>query len=84
MKTGKVSGLLAASLKLIAASVEEGIQVMAKICQGVQDGSGMPVEWALSMVDAIFKVKGDIRNCSCYGSMKLHEHGTKVVERVSS
>ena len=26
--------------------------------------------------------EGDIRNCSCYGAVKLLEHGMKVVERV--
>ena len=31
------------------------------------DGFGMPVEWALSIVVPIFKWKGNIRNCSCYG-----------------
>ena len=30
----------------------------------------------------IFKGKGDIRNCSCYGAVKILEHGMKVVERV--
>ena len=25
---------------------------------------------------------GDIRNCRCYGAVKLLEHGMKVVERV--
>ena len=30
----------------------------------------------------IFKEKGDIRYCSCYGTMKPLEHGMKVVERV--
>ena len=42
----------------------------------------MPAEWALSMVVPIFKGKGDIRNCSCYGAVKLLEHGVKVVEWV--
>ena len=27
-------------------------------------------------------VKGDIRNCSCYRAVKLHEHGMKVVKRL--
>ena len=26
--------------------------------------------------------KGDIRNCSCYGAVKLLEHSMKVVERM--
>ena len=30
----------------------------------------------------IFKGRGDIRKCSCYGAVKLLEHGMKVVERV--
>ena len=41
----------------------------------------MPVEWSLSIVVQIFKGKGDIRNCSCRGAVKLPEHGMKVVER---
>ena len=42
----------------------------------------MPVEWALSIVVTIFKQKCDIRNCSCYGAVKLLELGMKVVERL--
>ena len=38
----------------------------------------MPVEWALSIVDTIFKGNGDIRNCSCHRAVKLLEHGMKV------
>ena len=66
MKTGEALGPSAVSLKLILASGGVGIQVMAEICLVVQDGFGMPVEWALSIVAPIFKVKDDIRNCSCY------------------
>ena len=42
----------------------------------------MPVEWALRIVIQIFKGNGDIRNCSCNRSVKLLEHGKKVVEMV--
>ena len=48
----------------------------------VQDGFGMPIALALSIVDPIFKGKGGIRNCSCYGAVMPHEHGIKMVERV--
>ena len=82
MKTGKVNRPSAVSLELIAASGGEGIQVMAKICQKVLDGFGIPAEWAQSIAVQIFKGKGDIRNCSCYRAVKLLEHGMKVVERV--
>ena len=27
-------------------------------------------------------LKGDIRNCSCYGAVKRLEHGMNVVEKV--
>ena len=43
----------------------------------------MPVEWTLSIVVPIFKGKGDVRKCSCYGAVKLLEQGMKVVEMVS-
>ena len=39
----------------------------------------MSVEY---LVAPIFKGMGDIRNCSCYIALKLHEHGMKVVEMV--
>ena len=55
---------------------------MAEIYQKVQDGFGMPAEWALSIVVLIFKRKGDIRNTSCYRAVKLLKHGMKVVGRV--
>ena len=42
----------------------------------------MPVEWAIRIVVPIVKGKGDIRNCSCNGVLKLLEHGMKVVKRV--
>ena len=40
----------------------------------------MPVKLALLIVNAVSK--GDIRNCSFYGAVKLFKHGVKVVERV--
>ena len=42
----------------------------------------MLVEWALSIVVPIFKGNGDIRNSSCYGAVKLLEHGMRKVEMV--
>ena len=82
MKTGKAPGPSEVSLELIAASWEVGIQVMAEPCHRVLDGFGMPVECALSIVVPVFNGNSDIRNCSCYGAVKLNEHGMKVVERV--
>ena len=42
----------------------------------------MPAEWALNIVVPIFKGKGYISSCSCYGAVKLLEHGMKLVKRV--
>ena len=79
MKTGKAPG---PSLDLNAARGEVGIQVMAEICQKVLDGFGMSAEWALCIIVPIFKGNGDIWNCSCYGAVKLLEHGMNVVLNV--
>ena len=81
-RTGKTPGPSHVSLEWIAASGGVGIQVMSEICQNFLDGSGMPAEWALSIVVTIFKGNCDIRKFSCYGAVKLLEHGMKVVERV--
>ena len=48
----------------------------------ILNGFTIPVELALSIVVPIFKGKGDIINCSCYGAVRLLEHGMEVVERV--
>ena len=42
----------------------------------------MPDKWTLCLVVPIFKGKDDIRNCSCYKTVKLLEHGMKVAKRV--
>ena len=34
------------------------------------------------MLIPLYKVKGDAKSCSNYGSVKLLEHGMKVVERM--
>ena len=39
----------------------------------------MPAILTPSIVVAIFKAKGDIKNCSCYKSVKLLGHGMNVV-----
>ena len=42
----------------------------------------MPVKRALSTMAPIFKGKGGIRNCNCYRTVRLDEHGMKLVGRV--
>ena len=55
---------------------------MAEICQKVLTGRGMPAEWALSIVVQIVKGKGDTKNGSCNRTVKILEHGIKMIERV--
>ena len=42
----------------------------------------MPVERTLNIVVPIFKGKGDILDCNCYGTVMFFEHGMKVVKRL--
>ena len=44
--------------------------MMTERCQRFLDGFGLPAEWSLSIVVPIFKRKGDVRNCNCYGAVK--------------
>ena len=58
-----------------------GILVMVEICQSprwIWNASQL----RYSIVMPIFKGKGDIWNCSCYGALMFLEHGMKVVEWV--
>ena len=73
MKTDKALGPADVSLELIAASGGVGIQVMTEICQSPR------WIWNASGMAPIFKGKGDIRNCSCYGSVKILEIGINVM-----
>ena len=82
MKTGRAPEPSEVSLELITASRGVGIQVMVEICQKILDGFAMPAEWALSIVVPILKGKCEIRNCSCNRTVKIPEHGMKVVQRV--
>ena len=77
MKTRKAHGPSEVSLELIAASGGVAIQVMAEICQKVEDGFGMPAEWAHRIVAPIFKGKCDIWNCSCYRAVKALKDGIR-------
>ena len=42
----------------------------------------MPESWRKSDLIPIFKGKGDVRSCGNYRSIKLLEHGMKVIETI--
>ena len=46
------------------------------------EGNKMPECWRKNDVIPIFKGKGDVRSCGNYRSIKLLEHGMKVIERI--
>ena len=71
IKTGKAPGHSKASLELIAANMEAGIQMMVDLCLRLLDGLKVPAEWAISRVVPIFKGNDDIMNCSCYRAIKF-------------
>ena len=79
MKTGKALGPSAVSLELSAASWVVGMQVMGEICQSPRQIRNAR-ELAL-----IYKVKGDIRHCSCYeAGMEWNEGGGNGVRKKTS
>ena len=45
-------------------------------------GECMPESWKRSTVVPLYKGKGNVLECGNYCTIKLLEHGTKVMERV--
>ena len=81
MKTGRNPGPSDVSLELIAASGKVTIKLMFEM----PESSRLIVNVSLMGTKyrgISFHGKGEIRNCSCYRALKLHEHGLKVIEKV--
>ena len=53
-----------------------------ELCQRVLDGRGMSHDWKTSVIEPIFKEKGDGLSCGSYRGVKLLEHAAKIVERI--
>ena len=53
-----------------------------ELCQRVLDGRGMSHDWKTSVIEPIFKEKGDVLSCGSYGGVKLLEHAVKIVEKI--
>ena len=82
MKSGKATGPSEVSEEMIVASGKIGMKVMMELWQCVLDGRGMPDEWKTSVIEPIFKGKGDVMSCGSYRGVKLLEYAMKIVERV--
>ena len=82
MKQGKAAGLSEVTTEMIVAGGRIAEEVTLQLCQRVLDGKGIPDKWKTSVVEPIFKGKGDVMNCGSYRGVKLLEHGMKIIERV--
>ena len=82
MKPGKTAGPSEICAEMISASGEVGVSVMVELCQRVLVRKEMPDEWQPSVLEPIFKEKGDVRNCNTYRGVKLLGHAMKIIERV--
>ena len=82
MKQGKAAGLSEITTEMIVAGGRIAEEVMLQLRQRVLDGKGIADEWKTSVVEPIFKGKGDVMNCGSYREVKLLEHDMKVIERV--
>ena len=52
------------------------------MANGLMMGEGMPESWKRSTVVPLYKGKGNVLECGNYRTIKLLEHGMKVVECV--
>ena len=81
MKNGKASGPTGIVKEHLAAS-PHGNQVILQIANEILNGMDMPHDWRMSTVFPIYKKKGSVMDCASYRSVKLLEHGMKVVVRL--
>ena len=63
-------------------SNEVCVKELCGVANGLLMGENMPESWKRSMVVSLYKGKGNVLECSNYHTIKLLEHGMKVVERM--
>ena len=80
MKHGKAPGPSGIPIEVIKICGCEDLLVNA--ANAMMDGRAMPESWTKSILIPLYKGKGDAKECSNYRSVKLLEHGMKVIERV--
>ena len=78
----KASGPCGVTSDLLKVCEKESVTRLVKITNSMLDGQKMPECWRNSDSISIFKGKGDVRSCGSYRSIKLLEHGMKIVERI--
>ena len=58
------------------------VRELCGVANGLLMGESMPESWKRSTVVSLHKGKGNVLECGNYCTIKLLEHGMKVVERV--
>jgi hypothetical protein len=80
MKKGKAAGPTEISCEMLMNKA--GIKGLCEVANGLLEGGEMPESWKRSSVIPLYKGKGDVLECGNYRTIKLLEHGMKVVERI--
>ena len=81
MNTGKAAGPSGVTVELLNVCKKESVRRLAKVANNMLEGNKMQESWRKSDLIPIFKGKGDVRSCGNYRSIKLLEHGMKVIKR---
>ena len=82
MNTGKAAGPSGVTVELLNVCKKESVRRLAEVANNMLEGNKMSESWRKSDLIPIFKGKGDVRWCGNYRSIKLLEHGMKVIERI--
>ena len=80
MKKGKSSGPSEVTCEMFSNDV--CVSELCGVANGLLMGESMQESWKRSMVVSLYKGKGNVLECGKYRTIKLLEHGMKVVERV--
>ena len=80
MNTGKTTGPSGITVDLLKVCEKESILRLTKVANDMLNGKNMPKCWKKSDLIPVYKGKGDVRSCGNYRSIKLLEHGMKVIK----
>lgn len=82
MKSAKAAGPSGVTADLLKFLAEDSVERLADVANDMLSGLKMPDSWRKSVLIPLYKGKGDARTCGNYRSIKLLEHGMKVIERI--
>ena len=82
MNAKKAAGPSGVTSDLLKVCEKESVNKLVRVANDMLEGKKMPESWRKSDLIPIYKGKGDVRSCGNYRSIKLLEHGMKIVERI--